>query len=141
MNAGGAGSPGCDSVEDMPLDWQSGPLAQGLSCYRSGEFFEAHEHWEAVWLGLAEPEKSFLQALIQMTAAFHHLASGNPPGARSLLTRALRRLAACPACFGGIPVEPLVAGIGLWLESLEAGAVGPRPAFPPIHPLATEEGG
>jgi len=119
----------------MTLDWQSGPLAEGLACYRSGEFFDAHEHWEAVWLGLEEPEKSFLQALIQMTAAFHHLESGNFAGARSLLGRARRRLLACPAWFGGIPVEPLAAEIGLWLEALEAGA-GARPGLPRIRPAA-----
>ena len=54
--------------EFVPLDWNSGALAEGIRCYRDCEFFLAHEHWESVWLRLEEPEKSFLQALIQTTA-------------------------------------------------------------------------
>jgi len=107
--------------ESMPLDWTSGPLAEGLRCYRSAEFFLAHEHWESVWLQLEEPEKSFLQALIQTAAAFHHLNAGNAAGAASLLRRSLRRLELCPAVFGGIATGPLCAEIHEWLQALERG--------------------
>jgi uncharacterized protein len=118
---GGLAYAGC-----VPLDWSSGALAEGLACYRRTEFFEAHEHWESVWLQLEEPEKSFLQAVIQTTAAFHHLQAGNWAGADSLLQRALRRLEQCPACFGGIDVEPLRAEIRAWVVALESGG-GPYP--------------
>jgi uncharacterized protein len=104
------------------LDWHCGSLAEGLASYRTGEFFAAHEHWELVWLGLAEPEKSFLQSLIQMTAAFHHLHTRNRVGAASLLRRTLRRLELCPGHFGGIDVAPLRIEIGAWLLAIESGA-------------------
>ena len=107
----------------MKLDWTDGPLAQGLACYRAGEFFEAHEHWELVWLKLREPEKSFLQALIQVSAAFHHYRRGNVVGAASLLTRALRRLERCDACFAGVAVGPLREGVRAWVRGLETDAV------------------
>ena len=107
----------------MPLDWSAGELAVGLRCYRAGEFFEAHEHWENVWLGLQEPEKSFLQALIQVTAAFHHYNAGNSAGAASLLQRALRRLEVCPAEFGGVNVGALRDEIREWVKALEDGGV------------------
>ena len=118
----------------MPLDWKSGLLAEGLACYRKGEFFEAHEHWESVWLTLQEPEKSFLQGLIQMTAAFHHLHSGNRTGACSLLRRTLRRLETCPASFGGIEIAPLSNEISGWLRAMEEGVATPT-AYPGIHPI------
>lgn len=102
----------------MPLDWKSGALATGLECYRSAQFFDAHEHWESVWPRLEEPEKSFLQALIQTTAAFHHYEAGNAAGAASLLRRALQRLELCPAMFGGIATEPLCDEV----RSVAAGA-------------------
>lgn len=103
------------------LDWQSGELAEGLACYRRQEFFAAHEHWELVWLRLDEPEKSFLQAIIQITAAFHHWQRGEADGTVSLLRRVQRRLAACPAEFGGIAVEKLRAEIAEWLRGIESG--------------------
>ena len=97
-------------------------MAEGLQCYRQGEFFEAHEHWESVWLRLDEPEKSFLQALIQMTAAFHHYNAGNAVGAASLLRHALRRLERCPAEFGGVAAGLLCEEVRAWLCALESGA-------------------
>ena len=105
----------------MALDWSFGGLAEGLRCYRNSEFFLAHEHWESVWLKLQEPEKSFLQALIQTAAAFHHLNAGNPIGTASLLRRSLRRLEVCPAVFGGIATRPLCGEIREWLRALEQG--------------------
>jgi len=116
----------------MALDWSCGALAEGLRCYRDEEFFEAHEHWEATWLACAEPEKTFLQSLIQVSAAFHHLRRGNAIGATSLLTRALRRLERFPAIYGGIEVERLRVSIRLWLQALE-GEGGARLPYPLIR--------
>ncbi|HTX76967.1 MAG TPA: DUF309 domain-containing protein [Terracidiphilus sp.] len=106
----------------MPLDWETGALAEGLCCYRAGAFFEAHGHWEAVWLASAEPDKTFLQALIQVTAAFHHLRRGNAVGAASLLGAALRRLDAYPAQYAGLAVEPLRQSLREWRDALLAGS-------------------
>ena len=118
----------------MPLDWKSGALATGLECYQNGKFFEAHEHWESVWLGLEEPEKRFLQALIQTTAAFHHYEAGNAAGAASLLRRALRRLELSPATFGGIATGPLRGEVREWVRALEDGSVSAPESFPVICP-------
>jgi Domain of unknown function (DUF309) len=32
----------------MSLDWTHGDLSEGLRCFHSSAFFEAHEHWESV---------------------------------------------------------------------------------------------
>ena len=103
-------------MNTMPFDWTQGALAEGLRCYCNQEFFNAHEHWEGVWLKCDEPDKTFLQALIQITAAFHHLQRANPVGAASLLTTALRRLDGYPAEYGGVAVEQLRASIRAWLD-------------------------
>ena len=55
----------------MSLDWTQGGLYEGLRCFHSSTFFEAHEHWESVWLAAQEPEKTLLQGLIQVAASFH----------------------------------------------------------------------
>src|ERR1039457_1118333 len=36
----------------MTLDWTRSELRKGLDCFDSGAFFEAHEHWELVWLDI-----------------------------------------------------------------------------------------
>jgi predicted metal-dependent hydrolase len=117
----------------MQFDWTHGPLADGLQCYRNQQFWLAHEHWEAIWLKCEEPDKTFLQALIQVTAAFHHLQRGNLIGLASLLKGALRRLDPYPAAYGGIDVQALRNSIRLWLNSLESGTPLPQHPFPWIH--------
>jgi len=57
----------------MDFDPTRGDLAEGLQRYEAGAFFSAHEAWEDVWLQSQEPDKTFVQALIQLTAARHHL--------------------------------------------------------------------
>jgi hypothetical protein len=73
-----------------------------------------------VWLASAEPEKSFVQALIQVTAAFHHFQRNEIAGALSLLRKALKRLNAYPEEFGGVAVGALRTGLGAWISALEA---------------------
>lgn len=116
----------------MALDWEHGALADGLRSYRGGEFFEAHEHWESAWLLAAEPEKTFLQSLIQIAAAMHHFERGNRVGAASLLGRSLRRLEKFPDAFGGVEVEALRQNMRAWLKAL-AEKERPQPPFPPIR--------
>jgi uncharacterized protein len=106
----------------MKFDWTQGALAEGLRLYQEGEFFAAHEAWESVWLESQEPEKMFLQGLIQVTAAFHHLQRNNPLGTALLLKAALGRLERYPAHFGGISVDVLRDDIREWLLVLDAGA-------------------
>jgi uncharacterized protein len=116
----------------MLFEWTSGPLADGLHCYRNQEFFAAHEHWEGEWLKCNEPEKTFLQALIQVTAAFHHLQRRNFAGTSSLLRSALERLENFPAEFQGVAVDELRTSIRTWLEALDANPEPPPLPFPRI---------
>lgn len=116
----------------MPLDWQTGPLAEGLHCYRTQQFFLAHEHWEGIWLTCSEPEKTMLQCLIQIAAAFHHLQRGNRRGAVSLLTRALRRLEPYPPALAGVSVAAVRQSVREWLSLLSAEGAAPHLPYPPI---------
>jgi uncharacterized protein len=104
----------------MKFDWTQGALAEGLRLYDAGEFFAAHEAWESVWLQARDPEKTFLQGLIQVTAAFHHLQRHNRLGTVRLLRAALGRLERYPAHFGGISLELLREDIRGCLQALEA---------------------
>jgi len=117
----------------MPFDWSCGALAEGLRCYENEEFFLAHEHWEEIWLKCAEPEKTFLQALIQIAAAFHHFHGKNLAGTASLLRAALRRLDSYPPVFGGIAVEPLRAGVRDWLQALDREYPSPQLPIPKLR--------
>jgi uncharacterized protein len=117
----------------MSLDWTYGELHEGLRCFHSGAFFDAHEHWESVWLTAEEPERTFLQGLIQVAAAFHHFQRGNSAGTISLLRSALRRLDGYPETFADIAVAPFCEAIRVWLEALETVPQSSLPALPQLQ--------
>jgi hypothetical protein len=104
-----------------------------LRCFHCGAFFEDQEHWESVWLMVEEPEKTFVQGLIQVAAAFHHFQRGNCAGAISLLRSALRRLDGYAPAFAGIAVEPLCTTVLLWLEALGTVSQSPPPPLPQLQ--------
>jgi uncharacterized protein len=112
----------------MAFDWEIGGLAEGLRCYRSCEFFLAHEHWEDVWRACEGQERLFLQALIQVAVAMHHFSRGNRAGAASLLRRSLAKLEKFSAAFGGVDVEQLRQSIRVWLRALDDAADLEMPA-------------
>ena len=118
----------------MEFDWTEGALAEGLRLYHAGEFFNAHEAWESVWLRAPEPEKTFLQGLIQVTAAFYHLQRNNRIGAVLLLQAASGRLSRYPPGFGGISLSLLRDDIGEQLRVLAMDEAGSGLVSPRIHP-------
>jgi uncharacterized protein len=87
----------------------------GIILFNSGEFFKAHEVWEEIWMAAFEPEKTFLQGLIQLAAAFHHYSRGNRNGAQSLATAALDKLERFPGDYSGINLAALLRSARKWL--------------------------
>ncbi|MFP4315090.1 MAG: DUF309 domain-containing protein [Desulfovibrionales bacterium] len=57
----------------------------GLEEFNRGAFFQAHETWEAVWHGAAEPDRDFYKGLIQVDVALYHHRHGNRKGAIRLM--------------------------------------------------------
>lgn len=103
---------------------------RGMDQFNSRRFFEAHESWEEIWLGAPEPDKTFLQGIIQVSAAFHHYSRGNLSGTKSLLKAGLRKLERFPDAYRGLRVEDLRKAARRWIEALAARkdcADDPRP--------------
>src|SRR5882762_10496727 len=96
-------------------------MRRGIELFNSAEFFEAHEVLEDVWRAAPEPERKFLQGLIQVAVALHHHSRGNLVGCRSLLARAGRNLSAYPAQHGSLNLAALLRALTEWREALEEG--------------------
>jgi uncharacterized protein len=93
----------------------------GLKYFNSRNFFEAHEIWEEIWLVETEPEKTFLQGLIQFAAAYHHYQRGNPDGAESLLASGIVKLSRFPEHHRGLSIGELTATAKQWARQLGEG--------------------
>jgi predicted metal-dependent hydrolase len=56
----------------------------GVVLFNRGDFFEAHEVWESLWMDTAGPDKPFYQGLIQAAVGLCHFCNGNVRGALKL---------------------------------------------------------
>jgi predicted metal-dependent hydrolase len=56
----------------------------GIVLFNRGDFFEAHEVWESLWMDTFGPEKQFYQGLIQAAVGLCHFCNGNLRGAAKL---------------------------------------------------------
>lgn len=85
----------------------------GVAAYAAGEHYEAHEHWEELWLVEDDDDRrTFLQALIQLTSAIHkvrHRVAAR--GAPNLLARAAEKLARVRGQHWGIDPVALAAAV------------------------------
>ena len=75
---------------------------EGVAHFNARRFWEAHESWEELWLAAETDVEQFLQGLIQLAAAYHHIQRGTFRGAPRLIDAALRRLSAFPHIFSGV---------------------------------------
>ena len=56
----------------------------GIVLFNRGDFFEAHEVWEHLWMETSGPDKKFYQGLIQAAVGLCHFCNGNLAGAGKL---------------------------------------------------------
>ena len=108
-----------------------GLFHEGLILFNAAHFFEAHEVLEHVWRAVPEPERKFLQGLVQIAVALHHHSTGNVIGCRSLLQRGLRNLAPYPDRHCGLELAFFRDEVEQWRLALESQQ--PLPALPLIR--------
>ncbi|HEX6086340.1 MAG TPA: DUF309 domain-containing protein [Thermoanaerobaculia bacterium] len=77
-------------------------LAEGIALFNDQKFWHAHEAWERDWLVAEGDEKLFLQGLIQLAAAYHHVQRGTYSGGIRLFDAALEKLSRVPADYAGV---------------------------------------
>jgi len=124
--------PGVQSA-DMDERKKDQLFQQGLEAFNSAQFFEAHEHWEEVWLETPVPDKAFLQGLIQVAAAFHHYTRENRRGAQRLLAAGLAKLELFPGVHWGLEIEAFRESVRPWLAALAIGQAPDPDRIPHIQ--------
>src|SRR5712691_395520 len=106
---------------------------EGIHNFNSRKFWEAHESWETLWLVAESDLDQYLQGLIQIAAAYHHVQRGTYRGAPRLFAAGLKRLEAFPLICCGLDrtrVDSAAKRHRAWLE---------RAASAPDTPLDERE--
>ncbi len=117
---------------DAALPDASRTFREGVAAYQRKAFYEAHEHWEALWRIEPEgPRKRFLQGIIQVAAALHKLYSmKSAAGAIRLFERSRAHLTPIPDGMGGLSVKALLADIDRVLAELPTLVAASRTDLP-----------
>lgn len=84
---------------------------RGCQLFNEREFFACHEVLEELWNQEEGAEKEFIQGLIQIAVAYHHLLKNNPVGAGKLFLRGSQRLEPFRPCHRRIKVDLLLDAV------------------------------
>ena len=90
---------------------------EGIRLFNAGEFWHAHEQWEACWLIAHEPDLTFYQGIIQAAAALVHWQRGNPRGLRRNWEKGRPKLVALPPLMHGIDLRALIAAMERFVQT------------------------
>ncbi len=64
----------------------------GIQLFNDGSYFEAHDHFEDMWMEAENDEKDFYQGLVQVSVGSYHLICGNYTGALSQYRKGVEKL-------------------------------------------------
>jgi uncharacterized protein len=108
-------------------------IERGAARFNAGDFFVAHEIWEAAWLDAVDQEKDLLQNLVRIAAGYAKVESGIRGGALKLLARGLEGLHQWLHQHPTSTLEAFAAAVEADLERVRAGSSGPI-SLATVHP-------
>lgn len=92
----------CQCAEELP------DLAlAGLREFNSGNYYEQHDLFEALWVQTEGPVRDLYRAILQVGVAYYHINRGNARGALKMLQRSVQWLHVLPDTCQGIDVAQL----------------------------------
>jgi hypothetical protein len=106
-----------------PEDRES--FAKGVTAFRGGDFYLAHDLWEEVWHAYRPADRRFLQGLIHIAVGSYHVQCGNAKGSFSQLGKAIDKMSPFAPVQWGIDVHDLAARVArLRAEAVDSAAIG-----------------
>lgn len=93
-----------------PEDWED--YRKGWRLFNEGQYWHAHEAWEAVWKRHTVPGRLFFQGIIQLAAAYHLLTVKRRYGGMMRnFEKAEEKLRLFPSRFLGVERDRLLAAM------------------------------
>ncbi|HPR63955.1 MAG TPA: DUF309 domain-containing protein [Thermoanaerobaculia bacterium] len=104
-------------------------FVRGVNLYHRADYWCSHEAFEELWLGSAEPERTFSKAMVQLNAALFHAGRKKWNSVIRLLTRVSAYLESMPQDVLGISTAELKVSVDKLKEGAIEARAGKR-AFP-----------
>ncbi len=93
-------------------------FVEGTKLFNSGFHWEAHEAWEDVWREQEGDTKTFVQAFVQMAAAYSFLKRARSSSAKYLFEKAIAKFGEYENVECRIEIRPLIQSMMRALEAL-----------------------
>jgi uncharacterized protein len=77
----------------------------GAELFNRGQYFDAHEVWEELWMDCPAADRRFVQALIQAAVAIYHFGRDNYTGAARLFRSGRRYMEPYGPLYRGLDVD------------------------------------
>jgi predicted metal-dependent hydrolase len=101
-------------------------LREGIRLFNEGLFFQSHEVWESFYSEAEEPQRPFLEGLIQLAAAFRIFSDfGETAGPVRMIYQALIRFENYQPSYLQIRVKELSEAVEAWARETEKGRKRP----------------
>ena len=115
---------------------RSEKFLEGVRLFNEGYHWEAHEAWEDVWRDQEGDAKTFVQAFVQMAAAYSFLSRMKAGSAQYLFEKAVEKLLGFEKLDSGMALTPLIGSMRCALRAIGASAGNGSPrlkdAPPPV---------
>jgi predicted metal-dependent hydrolase len=110
-------------------------LLPAVLLFNAGLYFEVHEVLEALWRGATGSTKTFLQGLLQIAVALHHVERGNRSGAAAQLSKGTDKIRRSRAAAPAVDSDRLLADLVPWEQYLlrSGSPAAPVPALPRLR--------
>jgi uncharacterized protein len=105
----------------MDADERRRLVEAGRAAFNRGEFYEAHEFWEDVWNEADDPDRRWIQGMIQIATGLHKITRDQRAPARTLLEKAMNKLVDAPPHFEAFDLLQMKAEAHAALAELEHG--------------------
>jgi predicted metal-dependent hydrolase len=118
----------------MVIDPMNARFREGIRLFNDGRFFESHEAWEEVYLQAEGQHKPFIEALVQLAAAFRIFSDfGEIRGPVRMIYQALIRFENYEPVYLDIEVKELSDAMEAWARAVEKGTGHLASAIPKIR--------
>lgn len=106
-------------MNDLPLT-----VILGFHAFNQGDFFTAHELFEAAWRETSAAPREFFRALLLLSGGYFRLTQDRPDAAIKFFNRALGWIDQYPNPYLGIDTKDIKTQLEKLITAIQSGASG-----------------
>ena len=95
-------------------------ISEGIQLFNNGDYFEAHDYFEDIWVKVHDESRLFYQGLIQVAVGCYHLICGNYQGSFNQLTKATQKLQSYDDCYHDVNIKKILKDTSAILNLLSS---------------------